>query len=185
MRFQLNAYTLLTYFSLQCISFPGFSSIIKNPGDAEYLEVIAAGEAATWPFFSRIKAHCHVEMTLDRWRYLPTSTSTLTSLSVSISRLWPQYCFSLFLITPPILFSSYISSPLLPSPSILLQMCSASASIDSNWRRRRLRGSQREQVLGPQIPQIIFFRFNIFDTFHSNSTVWLYVTEECRGVTYI
>ena len=46
----------------------GFSSIIKNPGDAEYLEVIAAGEAATWPFFSRIKAHCHVEMTLDRYQ---------------------------------------------------------------------------------------------------------------------
>ena len=41
-------------------------SIIKNPGDSEYLEVIAAGEAATWPFISRIKAHCYVEMTLDK-----------------------------------------------------------------------------------------------------------------------
>ena len=32
----------------------------------EYLEVMAAGEAATWPFISRIKAHCYVEMTLDK-----------------------------------------------------------------------------------------------------------------------
>ena len=58
--------THLMYYMYLYLYPVSFSSIIKNPGDAEYLEVIAAGEAATWPFFSRIKAHCHVEMTLDR-----------------------------------------------------------------------------------------------------------------------
>ena len=41
-----------------------FKSIIKNPDDDEYLDVLWAGEAATWPFIARIKAQCQVSYML-------------------------------------------------------------------------------------------------------------------------
>jgi len=43
-----------------------FLSILKNPTTAEYHRLVAVGEANTWPFISRIRAHCQVEMTLDK-----------------------------------------------------------------------------------------------------------------------
>lgn len=43
-----------------------FWNVLKNPTDAEYSSVVAYAEANTWPFISRIKAHCMVEMTLDK-----------------------------------------------------------------------------------------------------------------------
>lgn len=43
-----------------------FLSILKNPTIAEYRRVVAVAEANTWPFISRIRAHCQVEMTLDK-----------------------------------------------------------------------------------------------------------------------
>jgi len=60
-------------------------SIIKNPTDDEYKSVISAGEHATWPFLCRIRAQCHVEMTLDRCvqrlrrRIADSSSYTLSS----------------------------------------------------------------------------------------------------------
>lgn len=38
----------------------------QNPTVPEYLEVLDAAQANTWPFVSRIRAHCLVEMTLDK-----------------------------------------------------------------------------------------------------------------------
>ena len=38
--------------------------LIKNPDDDEYLDVLWAGEAATWPFIARIKAQCQVPQTM-------------------------------------------------------------------------------------------------------------------------
>ena len=32
----------------------------------EYIAAVDAGEAATWPYISRVRAHCYVEMTLDK-----------------------------------------------------------------------------------------------------------------------
>jgi TAG lipase / steryl ester hydrolase / phospholipase A2 / LPA acyltransferase len=43
-----------------------WSSIIHNPSDAEYLEMVHASEVAVWDNMSRIQAQCKVEMTLDR-----------------------------------------------------------------------------------------------------------------------
>ena len=43
-----------------------FWNILKNPTDMEYNSVVAHAESNTWPFISRIKAHCMVEMTLDK-----------------------------------------------------------------------------------------------------------------------
>ena len=43
-----------------------FWNVLKNPTDAEYSSVVAHAETNTWPFISRIKAHCMVEMTLDK-----------------------------------------------------------------------------------------------------------------------
>eukprot|EP01038_Epipyxis_sp_PR26KG_P015029 gene15029-20222_t len=40
-------------------------SAIKNPTTEEYMELIAAAEANTWPSIPRIRAHGLVEMTLD------------------------------------------------------------------------------------------------------------------------
>lgn len=42
-------------------------SVIKNPTVEEYIEVIRASEAYTYPNIPRIRAHCEVEMTLDRF----------------------------------------------------------------------------------------------------------------------
>lgn len=39
---------------------------IKNPTEQEYLDLIGAAEANTWPFISRIRSHCLVEKTLDK-----------------------------------------------------------------------------------------------------------------------
>lgn len=41
-------------------------SIIKNPSSAEFIDIIAYGEAAMWPYIARIKANCMVEITLDK-----------------------------------------------------------------------------------------------------------------------
>ena len=40
--------------------------VVQNPTVSEYLEVLDAAQANTWPFISRIRAHCLVEMTLDK-----------------------------------------------------------------------------------------------------------------------
>lgn len=41
-------------------------SAIKNPTPEEFFDVLHAAEANTWPAISRIKAHCLIEMTLDK-----------------------------------------------------------------------------------------------------------------------
>jgi hypothetical protein len=41
-------------------------SVIKNPTIEEYHEVVRAAEQNTFPFVPRIRAHCDIEMTLDR-----------------------------------------------------------------------------------------------------------------------
>ena len=38
---------------------------IQNPSEEEYLDVMHAAEANTWPHIPRIRAHCIIEMTLD------------------------------------------------------------------------------------------------------------------------
>eukprot|EP01034_Spumella_vulgaris_P028708 gene28708-35615_t len=47
-------------------AFTALTSAIKNPTVPEYLEVLDAAQANTWPSISRIRAHCLVEMTLDK-----------------------------------------------------------------------------------------------------------------------
>lgn len=41
-------------------------SAIKNPSLDEYMEVVAAAERHTWPSIPRIRAHCLVEISLDK-----------------------------------------------------------------------------------------------------------------------
>ncbi len=41
-------------------------SLIKNPSSEDYKHVLRVGEASIWPYLSRIRANCRVEMTLDR-----------------------------------------------------------------------------------------------------------------------
>ena len=43
-----------------------FGQVIKNPTVEEYLEVIRVSAQNTFPYIPRIRAHCMVEMTLDR-----------------------------------------------------------------------------------------------------------------------
>ena len=38
----------------------------QNPTMEEYMEVVSAGERNTWPSIPRIRAHCLVEITLDK-----------------------------------------------------------------------------------------------------------------------
>eukprot|EP00981_Chlorochromonas_danica_P005504 scaffold1116_cov180-Ochromonas_danica.AAC.4 len=46
--------------------FTALTSAIKNPTPLELVEVFRVGEANTWPSISRIRAHCLIEMTLDK-----------------------------------------------------------------------------------------------------------------------
>ena len=39
--------------------------LFQNPTEEEFIEVVRASEAATWPNIARIRAHCLVEITLD------------------------------------------------------------------------------------------------------------------------
>jgi hypothetical protein len=41
-------------------------NLIRNPTEPEYAEIVNVGQRNTWPFVARIRAHCGVEMTLDR-----------------------------------------------------------------------------------------------------------------------
>ena len=46
--------------------FSAFANLIRNPTEPEYQEIVQVGEKNTWPFVSRIRAHCGVEMCLER-----------------------------------------------------------------------------------------------------------------------
>eukprot|EP00606_Chrysophyceae_sp_TOSAG23-5_P001038 GSChrysophyteH2.ASY1.ANO1.71.1 assembled CDS len=46
--------------------FQAWCTIIRNPVDEEYNNIVRAAERVTWANMSRIKAQCKVEMTLDR-----------------------------------------------------------------------------------------------------------------------
>jgi hypothetical protein len=41
-------------------------SVIKNPTRSDLDDVLLASRRATWPKIARIRAHCMVEMELDR-----------------------------------------------------------------------------------------------------------------------
>jgi TAG lipase/steryl ester hydrolase/phospholipase A2/LPA acyltransferase len=43
-----------------------FLSLVRNPTNDEYQRIVQVSERNTWPQIARIKAHCQVEMTLDR-----------------------------------------------------------------------------------------------------------------------
>jgi hypothetical protein len=43
-----------------------FLSLIKNPTDAEFYELVEASERSIFPHLSRIRSHCMVELTLDK-----------------------------------------------------------------------------------------------------------------------
>jgi TAG lipase/steryl ester hydrolase/phospholipase A2/LPA acyltransferase len=43
-----------------------FLSLVRNPTNEEYQRIVQVSERNTWPQIARIKAHCQVEMTLDR-----------------------------------------------------------------------------------------------------------------------
>lgn len=47
-------------------AFTAFASILKNPTEAEYRRVVSVAERNTWPFMAQIKAHCSVEVALDK-----------------------------------------------------------------------------------------------------------------------
>ena len=51
--------------------FGAFFNLIRNPTGKEYAEIVDVGQRNTWPFIARIRAHCGVEMALDK--YLLTS----------------------------------------------------------------------------------------------------------------
>jgi hypothetical protein len=44
-----------------------FMTLIKNFTGEEFLRIIEVGCKNTWPQISRIRAHCIVEMTLDKY----------------------------------------------------------------------------------------------------------------------
>lgn len=46
--------------------FKAFSVAMRNIENKEYWEVVGAAEASTYPYISRIKAHCMVETILDK-----------------------------------------------------------------------------------------------------------------------
>jgi hypothetical protein len=46
--------------------FKAFSVTMRNIENKEYWEVMGAAEASTYPYISRIKAHCMVETILDK-----------------------------------------------------------------------------------------------------------------------
>lgn len=46
--------------------FSAFANLIRNPTEPEYQQIVQVGEKNTWPFVSRIRAHCGVEMCLER-----------------------------------------------------------------------------------------------------------------------
>jgi TAG lipase/steryl ester hydrolase/phospholipase A2/LPA acyltransferase len=46
--------------------FQAFLNLLRNPSDEEFFEIVEVGEKSVWPQLSRIKAHCAVELTLDR-----------------------------------------------------------------------------------------------------------------------
>eukprot|EP00603_Paraphysomonas_imperforata_P012561 CAMPEP_0114453912 /NCGR_PEP_ID=MMETSP0104-20121206/2302_1 /TAXON_ID=37642 ORGANISM="Paraphysomonas imperforata, Strain PA2" /NCGR_SAMPLE_ID=MMETSP0104 /ASSEMBLY_ACC=CAM_ASM_000202 /LENGTH=719 /DNA_ID=CAMNT_0001626263 /DNA_START=433 /DNA_END=2591 /DNA_ORIENTATION=+ len=43
-----------------------FGAFMKNPSDQEYDRIVQVSKSNTWPYLSRIRAHCMVEMTLDQ-----------------------------------------------------------------------------------------------------------------------
>jgi TAG lipase/steryl ester hydrolase/phospholipase A2/LPA acyltransferase len=57
---------MITPWTAHLSLFNACRSVIKNPTETEYSDAMDAGEAATWPSICRIRAHCHVEMTLDQ-----------------------------------------------------------------------------------------------------------------------
>lgn len=46
--------------------FRAFFSIIKNPTEEEYKDILHAGQRSSFPHVARIRAHCLVERTLDK-----------------------------------------------------------------------------------------------------------------------
>lgn len=47
--------------------FGAFFNLIRNPTGKEYAEIVDVGQRNTWPFIARIRAHCGVEMALDKY----------------------------------------------------------------------------------------------------------------------
>ena len=90
-----------------------FQSIIKNPTDDEYLDVLWAGESATWPFIARIKAQCQVKRhLLYLFIYFTNSVHYLTLIHPFIARSHTLFTRITSHIPPP---PTLLLSPLPPS----------------------------------------------------------------------